>query len=200
MNNKDILQILKADFRSTESFKSEIDIKRKTWIGEYNAEPYGNEQKGKSAIVSQDIRKQNEWQFPSLMDPFVSSPNIVRANPVTAEDRAGATQAQHLLNYQFCRNFRRYHFMSNAIKVYQREGTVVVRTGWEFKEEKQTVMVPQEVPIPLDPLMVQEAMSRGVSIPQPTRTMMVPQEQMVTVINKPTAEVLDNIDVFLDPE
>ena len=200
MKNNEILQILKADFRSTESFKAEIDVKRMTWVKEYNGEAYGNEQAGRSTIVSQDIRKQNEWQFPSLMDPFVSSPTIVRARPVTYEDKAGSEQAEHLLNYQFCRNFRRYHFMSNLIKVFQREGTAVIRTGWEFKEETVREIVPVQTIPEIDPVMAGEAIRRGYDIPQmqPVVTM---QEQDVTrtVVNKPTAEVVDNIDIFIDP-
>lgn len=199
MKNNEILQILKADFRSTESFKAEIDVKRITWVKEYNAEAYGNEQTGRSSIVSQDIRKQNEWQFPSLMDPFVSAPTIVRARPVTYEDKAGSEQAEHLLNYQFCRNFQRYHFMSNLIKVFQREGTAVIRTGWEFQEEEVTELVPVEIPIHIDPRMAAEAIKRGMQIPQPTQVMMQEQRVMRTTVNKPTAEVVDNIDIFIDP-
>jgi len=200
MKNSQVLTILKADFRSTESFKSELDIKRLQWVKEYNGEPYGNEKKGRSAIVSQDIRKQNEWQFPSLIEPFVSAPEIVNCTPITFDDKEGAVQAEHLLNYQFCRGFNRYLFMSQMIKVFQREGTVVVRTGWEFKEEVTKEMVPTPVMPELDPMMVGEAIRRGYEIPQP-EPMMVMQEQEVrkTILNRPTAEVVDNIDVFVDP-
>lgn len=199
MKNNEILEICKADFRSTESFKSDLDSKRSKWVKEYNAEPYGNEVKGRSAIVSQDIRKQNEWQFPSLIEPFVSAPTIVRANPVTFEDKAGAEQAEHLLNYQFCRGFNRYLFMSNLVKVFQREGTAVVRTGWEFKEEEVLELVPKQINVPLDPAMVHEAQLRGMPIPSPVKTIMIEEKIMKTTVNRPTAEVLDNVDVFVDP-
>ena len=200
MKNSDVLSILKADFRSTESFKAELDIQRTQWIKEYNGEPYGNERKGYSTIVSQDIRKQNEWQFPSLIEPFVSAPEIVNCTPITYDDTAGAKQAEHLLNYQFCRGFNRYLFMSQMIKVFQREGTVVVRTGWDFKEEVTMEMVPTPVMPEMDPMMVGEAIRRGYDIPQP-EPMMVLKEQEVrrTVVNRPTAEVVDNVDVFIDP-
>ncbi|RLG28383.1 hypothetical protein DRO03_09990 [Methanosarcinales archaeon] len=200
MKNNDILNILKADFRSTESFKAELDVKRMQWVKEYNGEPYGNEKKGRSTIVSQDIRKQNEWQFPSLIEPFVSAPEIVNCDPITYEDEAGAIQAEHLLNYQFCRGFNRYLFMSQMIKVFQREGTVVVRTGWEFKEEVTKEMVPTPVMPEMNPVMVQEAMRRGYQIPQP-EPMIILQEQEIrtTIVNRPTAEVVDNVDVFVDP-
>lgn len=200
MKNSDVLSIVKADFRSTESFKAELDVKRFQWVKEYNGEPYGNEKKGKSAIVSQDIRKQNEWQFPSLIEPFVSAPTIVTCTPVTFDDKEGAIQAEHLLNYQFCRGFNRYLFMSQLIKVFQREGTAVVRTGWDFKEEVTTEMVPTPVVPEMDPVMVGEAIRRGMDVPQP-EPMIVMQEQEIrrTIVNRPTAEVVDNIDVFVDP-
>ena len=199
MKNSEVLAILKSDYSSTQSFKSEIDSKRETWVKEYNAEPYGNEKKGRSTIVSQDIRKQNEWQFPSLMEPFVSSPTIVQATPVTYEDEPGAKQAELLLNYQFTRGFKRYFFMSQLIKVFQREGTAVIRTGWDFKEETVKEMVPVQVPVEIDPALVEEAVRRGMNFERPYETVMQEQEVTRTVINRPTAEVVDNVDVFIDP-
>ena len=200
MKNQEILAILKADFNSTESFKAELDIKRLQWVKEYNGEPYGNEKKGRSAIVSQDIRKQNEWQFPSLIEPFVSAPTIVHANPITWDDKEGARQAEHLLNYQFCRGFNRYLFMSQMIKVFQREGTVVVRTGWDFKEEVSIEQVEVQVMPDIDPAMIEEAQRRGYEIPPiEPQTVYEDREVRRTVVNRPTAEVLDNIDVFVDP-
>lgn len=199
MKNSEILGIAKSDLSLTKSFKSDIDSKREIWVREYNAEPYGNEKKGRSTIVSQDIRKQNEWQFPSLMDPFVSAPTIVNCTPVTFEDEAGANQAEHLLNYQFCRGFNRYLLMSQLVKIFQREGTAVIRTGWEFKQEKRIVSTPIQIDVVLDPAMVAEAIRRGMELPSPTQTVMQDVEQMVTVVNRPTAEVVENIDLFIDP-
>ena len=106
-----LLSALKADLKGSEVLKKQWDIRRTEWRSQYEGQPYGNEQEGKSRIVSRDIKKQSEWSIPSLVDPFVSSPNIVKCTPVTYEDVEAARQNELLLNTQFCRKFDRYNFM-----------------------------------------------------------------------------------------
>ena len=55
-----ILEALKWDLKQSETKKKELDGKILKWKREYHGEPYGNEVKGKSQIVSRDIKKQSE--------------------------------------------------------------------------------------------------------------------------------------------
>jgi len=136
-----ILADLRADLKSAEHKKKTLDEKISTRKKEYNGEPYGNETKGRSEIVSRDIKKQSEWQHASLIDPFVSTSDIIKCSPVTWEDRTAATQNELILNTQFCRQFNRYNFMTKALKVLDVEGTVVIQTGWEYEDEEVEVEV-----------------------------------------------------------
>ena len=184
INKIKILQALRGDYTNTLPSKRDLDAKRKAWLSEFDGDKYGNEAKGKSEVVSLDIKKQNLWQHASLVDPFVSSPEMVVATPVTYEDRKAAEQNELILNYQFCRNFPRYDFVSQFVKVAQREGTVVIRTGWEFTEEEVTVT---------KPLMAM--------MPDGTQFQYGSEEvtEMRTITNKPTAVVCKNTDIFIDP-
>jgi hypothetical protein len=178
-----ILSALKADLKSAERLKQDNDEKITRWRNEYDGKPYGNEVKGRSAIVSRDVKKQSEWQHASLVDPFVSTSEIVRCYPITYEDKAAAKQNELLLNTQFCRKFDRYNFVSKAVKVLDMEGTAIVQTGWDYESKKVMELV--------DTVRVTDD---GVEYIEQVET-----EIEVTVRNQPTAIICRNEDVFLDP-
>jgi hypothetical protein len=183
--NKKLLQALKADLKAAETARKEQDSLIDTRRRQDNGEPYGNEAPGKSAIVSRDIRRQREWQHATIIDPFVSNPDIIKCNPVTWEDKQTAVQSEIILNTQFCRQFNRYSFMDKAVKILDIEGTVIVQTGWEYEEEEMEVDVPITQ---IDPMTGQE-MQVGVET----------QLQMIPTVNKPTAKVCRSEDIFIDP-
>jgi hypothetical protein len=166
INKNEILKNLKADFEASKRLKSRNDSKINTWRREYNGELYGNEKKNRSKFVYRLIKKQSEWQHAGLVDPFVSTPDIIRAKPVTWEDKEVSPKIEILLNTQFCRQFDRFNFMNKAIKVLDQEGTVVIRTGWEYKEKVIKEQIFEEQPNP-DFIMLQEqAMSIQANLEQ----------------------------------
>lgn len=184
-NESTILKALQADLNDAKPLRKEWDEKIAKWKDWYNGEPYGNEKKGKSAVVSRDIKRQNEWQHPSLIDPFVSTPDIIKTKPVTWEDAEAARQNELVLNTQFCRQFNRYMFMTKVVKVLAQEGTAVVMTGWEYEDAIEEV----EYPImSIDPY-TGEPVQVGTEL----------VEEVVVKKNQPTAKVCRNEDVFIDP-
>ena len=184
MDKKKLLAAFKQDLAAADLVRRTRDNKIKGWKAEYNSEPYGNEQEGKSKIVSRDIKKTSEWQHASIIDPFVSSSDIIKATPVTFEDQLAARQSQLLLNTQFCRQFDRFKFMTKAVKVLDIEGTVVVQTGWDYQEEE----VPTEVPVIGRDMYGNEAI---IGYEEGT--------EIHVKKNKPTAKVCRNEDIYVDP-
>lgn len=183
VNKAKILQALKADLRAAERLKESIDAKIKSWRDAYEGAPYGNETKGRSAVISRDIKRQSSWQHPSLVDPFVNNHDLVRCLPITPEDREAATQNELLLNTQFCRKFDRFNFMSKAIMVLDQEGTLVVQTGWEYEDREEE----REVEV--------------VGVNEFGEEIVITQIESVTipVKNQPTARICRNEDVYIDP-
>lgn len=199
-----LLSNLKADFTASKLLRNELDQKIARWKSEYNAEPYGNEVNGRSKLVSRDIKKQSEWQHAALIEPFVSTPDIIKANPVTSEDAEIAPKIEVLLNTQFCRQFSRYNFMTKALKVLDQEGTVVIRTGWEYEEKIVEVEEDRDIPNP-DYQRAIEAVNQGITDPsilqgiEPTLITKVRVRKTKPVKNHPTAMVCRNEDIFIDP-
>ncbi len=187
VKTKELLEVFKGDFQSAKAKRADLDRKIRQWKDEHDGKPYGNEVEGKSRIVSRDIKRQSEWQHAYLIDPFVSNADIVKCAPVTYEDGEAARQAEVLLNYQFTRQFDRYNFMSKAAKVADREGTVVIQTGWDYEDKEVETEI--EV-IGIDPISGNEYVVEG---EYTTIT------ETVVLKNQPTAKVCRNEDIFIDP-
>ena len=179
-----ILKNLKDDMQSADNLRLDVVTKVEAWRAQYNGNLYGNEEDGKSKIVSRDIKRQDEWQHASLKDPFLSSPDIIKCVPITAEDRTSAEQNELVLNYQFTRKFNRYKFMTDCIKLLTTEGTLVVKTSWEYRDETEEVAYPV-YDIDEDG----EVYQSGVKM----------VKQIKVLENKPFAEPCRIEDVYVDP-
>ena len=184
INKSELLNKLKSDMKAADILRLEWFNKISDYRNQTFGRPYGNEIKGKSQIVSQDIRKQLEWMIPSLADPFLSSPDIIKCNPITLEDVPSARQNELLLNTQFCRKFPRYNFLMKSLKVLAMEGTLVVQTGWDYEDEE-----------------VEEMVETVVIDPESGEEMIIMAKQKVTKVkkNQPTAVVCRNEDIYIDP-
>jgi hypothetical protein len=185
LSKKDLLTAFKADMKAADNLRLEQVAQVEQWRKEYNGEKYGNEVKGKSELVSRDIKRQDEWQHASVKDPFVSDTDIVKCSPVTFEDRTAAEQNELVLNYQFARQFPRYKFMTDVIKLFYKEGTVIVKTGWQYEDEEEEVELPKYAinPLTMEPQVIGYAMTKKLKV----------------LVNKPDATICRIEDCYLDP-
>lgn len=183
INKADLLKTLKQDLSAAKDMKAAIDQRVSERRDVYNGKLYGNEEEGKSKIVVKLAKRQSEWAHATIKDPFVSTPEIIKCNPVTFEDVQAAKQNELLLNYQFCRQFDRYRFMTKAIKVLDVDATLVVQTGWEYEDEEVTQMT--------DVVEIDEYDNEFITT-QKISTIRVKK-------NQPTAKVCRSEDVFIDP-
>jgi hypothetical protein len=180
-----VLATLKDDMLSADSLRLDTVSKVETWKKEYNGDLYGNEQDKKSKIVSRDIKRQDEWQHASIKDPFLSSPDIIKCKPVTAEDRLAAQQNELILNHQFTRMFDRYTFITNSTKLLTTEGTLIVKCSWDYEDEIVEVQHPK---YGLDPM-----------TGQPVQIGVEMVKQINVLVNKPYAEPCRIEDIYIDP-
>lgn len=88
-----------------------------------------------SSVVPKLIRKQAEWRYTSLSEPFLSTDDIFNCSPVTYEDKKAAEQNQLVLNHQFNNKIKKIDFIDEYIRTAVDEGSVVVRVGWDYQEE-----------------------------------------------------------------
>jgi len=201
-NEQKVLNTFKGDIKNADVNKNTWDDKINTWVKEYNGEPYGNEdpKKKKSTIVSRDIKRTADWQLATIIDPFLSNDNIVRAIPQTHSDTKTAFQSELLLNYQFCRDFDRYNFITNSFRVLQREGTVFAKVSWKYREEIV------EVEKPITKMMPVQTREQAYLLAQqglpPFKEEIVGYEvveEVEIIENKPFVELVRNSMLWVDP-
>jgi len=222
------LEDLKRDY---EDAKPSFDV-QKTKISEWLDNLFVRNKaqlsvpKGNSQIVPKLIRKQAEWRYPALSEPFLSTDDIFNVTPVTWEDREAAIQNQMVLNHQFNTQLDKTRFIDEYVRTSVDEGTVIVRVGWEYEERavsKNLPVVEYRINPELAPLhqhlaqMREESPSQYESdVPdelktahemslehgQPIEPVILRyemQEVSEVIHNRPTVEICDYRNVVIDP-
>jgi len=141
--------------------KSEVDAhisKVDGWLENLNITGNAkiNNGKNRSSIVPQLIRKQAEWRYASLSEPFLSTSDLFDVDPITHEDKPGAYQNALMLNNQFNTKIDKVRFIDDFVRTAVDEGTAIVRVGWDFEDEVVEVEVPDfELQPTQDPQIIQ---------------------------------------------
>ena len=98
--------------------------------------------KGRSSVAPKLIRRQAEWRYSALSEPFLGSNKICKVAPVTFEDATAARQSEILINWQFRTKLNRVKLVDDFIRCAVDEGTAILRTGWK----RQTITIQVERP------------------------------------------------------
>lgn len=182
---------------------------------------------GRSGAQPKLIRKNAEWRYAALSEPFLSSPNIYDVQPVTWEDRESARQNSMLLNYQFNNKLNKQMFIDNMVRAGVDEGVVIVKTGWtretkiEQEEQFTYALIPTQDPAVMQQLQqlaqlqqespsqymevdegwqlaLEEFMQTGIPVmPEVESSDMVDVEKVLK--NYPNLEICDYRNVIIDP-
>lgn len=228
--NEPSLEDLKQDYTDAQSDHDNHVTKVGIWLDNLNIEGKAKrkKKKGRSSIVPKLIRKQAEWRYAALSEPFLSTEDVFNIDPVTAEDKAAAIQNSLVLNNQFNTKIQKVKFFDEYIRAAVDEGTVITRVGWDFQEREEPVMVPDFQMAPVQdqqkaqmimqamqamqqggpqamqqmPPDLQQAAQMSMQAGMPVEQIQVGEHeemQMKTVVNKPTIEVCKYTDVIIDP-
>lgn len=147
------LRELKEDYLNAKSAHDAQVIKIDAWLDALNvAGPHKiKTRKNKSSVQPQLIKKQAEWRYAALSEPFLSSPKLFQVNPVSWEDRKASQQNALVLNNQFDTKIDRVKYIDEFIRAAVNEGTAITRIAWRFQEEEVEVEKPtfqyQEMPM-----------------------------------------------------
>lgn len=183
--NEPTVRDLKRDYEEAREDHNKQSTKIQAWLDNLHVE--GNAKakspKNSSKIQPKLIRKQAEWRYAALSEPFLSSPDIFDVAPVSWEDKEAAIQNQMLLNNQFNTKVNKVKFIDEYVRTAVDEGTVICRVGWEFQEEAYT----EEVPV----VQINEDGFEEIALEEQTFSR--------TVKNHPTVEVCSYKNVTIDP-
>lgn len=138
------LSDLKKDFEESKVSQSTMTARVTTWLDNLNitGSAVVNTPNGSSKVVPKVIRKQAEWRYAALTEPFLSTKDVFNVSPVSWDDTKAARQNEIILNNQFNTKINKVAFIDEYIRTAVNEGTVIVRVGWEFEEAEVEVEVP----------------------------------------------------------
>lgn len=228
--NEPTLEKLKLDLDAAKPAQQAQTAKIKRWNDLMKVEGTAKAPKikGRSSVQPKLIRRQAEWRYSALTEPFTGSDKLFKVSPVTFEDEAAAKQNEILLNWQFRTKLNRIKFIDDYVRTTVDEGTSIIRVGWK----RHTVEVDQEVPVysyyPLqteeelqmlqqalelkqeNPRMYDEQVSDEIKAAidyyeetQQATVAIAESTQMVKVDkvleNRPTVEILNPENFFIDP-
>lgn len=183
--------------------------------------------KGRSAIQPKLVRRQAEWRYSALTEPFLGSSKLYKVSPVTHEDVAAARQNELLLNWQFRTKLNRVKFIDDYVRAVVDEGTAVLKTGWvrnvatikvevpvydmfPVQTEEEVAQLQQALQMreaaPQDYEQLDPAIHEAVSHYDETGEVTVAVQNGVTEVeeervveNRPTVEILNPLNVYVDP-
>lgn len=165
---------------------------------------------GRSKVQPKLVRKQNEWRYSALEEPFLSTDDMFIVNPVTYKDVEAAKQNMLILNKQFRTDIPKVKFINKYIRTAVNTGTVIVKLNWEYEKG----MVTEEVPVyTKTPEELYAALQQKINTGQMTEEEAIPimesgqpiqigvesREVEEDIINRPVLQVKDSRNVIIDP-
>lgn len=194
---------------SHEIFKAKLITRKENFNG---GKPV-DAPKGRSTHRPKLIRKQAEWKYPAIEDPFLSTVDMFKINPRTWEDEAAAKQNELILNYQWNTKINKVKLVNDISRADVNEGTVIVKVGWDAeygiktveKEEEQFATIEESFMIMMEQVQngeitQEEADAKMASGELVSKGMeKVYREEETLIKNQPSYEVCNSANVIIDP-
>lgn len=224
--NTPTLEMLKDDYNNAEQEHTAHMQRVDKWRTLMKAPPIKGDSNKGCLIQPKLVRKQAEWRYPALSEPFLNNDKIISASPVTWEDRDRQEQVELLLNHQWETSVDRVSFIDKYVRCLVDDGTAILRTGWEYVEQIITKPMPV-YSMSIDPSMMQlladitklemespaeysyqvddglkQAHQYYKQVGLPVRPTVIGYEdtEVVEVIHdRPTVEICDIANVVIDP-
>lgn len=143
--NEPDVRTLKADLEAARPHHDAHVINVQRWrdLLEVSGSARPKKIKGRSSVQPKLIRRQAEWRYSALSEPFLGSDKLFDVEPETFEDVEAARQNELVLNHQFRTKIDRVGFIDEYVRTTVDEGSCIVRLGWK----RRTRMVEEEVPV-----------------------------------------------------
>lgn len=208
--NPPTVKDLKGDLsEATPNHSSHVEKVNK-WLEALKGDLKVKTMEGRSKIQPKLIRKQNEWRYAALEEPFLSTDDLFKVNPVTHLDVDAARQNELIINKQFRVDIPKVKFINSYIRKAVDTGTVVVKIAWETEVDKVREEVPVFTETPEELYAVLNQMVMAGEIGEEEAMMMLESGQPIQlgtevqiiekeVINRPTLEVKDSRQIIIDP-
>lgn len=138
----------------------DLSNERAKAMDHYHGRPYGNEQEGRSTIVSHDLSEAVDWAMPAIMRVFMSTNSLGEFDPVGPEDEKAAEQETDYVNQVIMKDNAGFLILHDAFK-----DTLLLKNGYvKHSWDVTTKIIEDEYTgLPMDEIshMIQEMEARG---------------------------------------
>ncbi len=143
MSEEELKAIIAAEIADATAFAGgRLAEERRKALDYYLGEPFGNEQEGRSQVVSTDVADTVEWILPSLLRIFTGGDEVVRFEPAGPEDEEVARQATEYVNWIFRRDNPGFLVFYSLFKDALLQKNGIAKLWWEDGEtaERETYL------------------------------------------------------------
>ncbi len=135
MDDRTLLDAIQREETSaTGYYTGQIAAEQARALDYYYGRPFGNEEDGRSQVVSTDVADTIEGMLPNILKPFVSSDDVVKFNPVAEDDVEAAQQETDYINHIITQRNSAFLEMYQWIKTGLLQKSGVVKFWWESKK------------------------------------------------------------------
>lgn len=132
MSEEELQGIVSSEIVDAISFIDEDIAPRRAQATEYYfGDPFGDEEDGRSQVVSMDVRDTIQGMLPSLMRIFFGPERVVEFAPNGPEDIATAEQATDYVDFIFKRDNPGFQILHSAFKDALVRKTGVIKYWWD---------------------------------------------------------------------
>jgi hypothetical protein len=132
MDDGKLASVVAAEIEDAVSFiDTDIGPDRAKAVDRYFGRPYGDEEEGRSTVISRDVHDTINAILPSLMRVFFGSENVVEFAPESEEDVQSAEQATDYINYVVTVDNDGFEVFLAAIKNALREKVGFIKWWWD---------------------------------------------------------------------
>ncbi len=116
---------------SHDMFTTKLDEYRLTLAGGKKI----NVRKGKSIVRPLLVRKNNEWKYSQLEEPFLTTENMIQLKPSGTSDIKTQQQTSSMINYHWSVNIDKILLVGDIARALTDDGTVIVKNGWKTEHK-----------------------------------------------------------------
>ena len=136
MTKRELSAHLEQEINAALGYKDgKLTEQRSDALDRYYGKKYGNEQEGRSQIVTRDVADVIEWIMPSLMKIFTSGDQVVKFEPQGPEDVEMAKQSTDYVNYVIMRQNPGFHTIYQWFKDALLQKNGVIKHYWDDSSE-----------------------------------------------------------------
>ena len=139
VTEEELQSIVAGEIDDSQAYIDDVISPERAMAGQYyKGEPFGNEEEGRSQVVSMDVRDTVQAIMPSIMRVFFGSSNVVEYAPNGPEDVANAEQATDYVNYCLTRDNNLFMVCYETFKDALVRKNGISKIWWNEEKEVQT--------------------------------------------------------------